>query len=215
MTLLDLFFPKICVGCGQKGSYFCHKCKLKIRKAYQTGQPDLFLDGNFSFFAFEGVIKSAIHKLKYQLVTDLEKELWELIEQELQKNDLSRTKLELFLKKEKPTVVPVPLFWYRQNKRGFNQASFLGEKMAQHYFLPFSDKILIRRKNVISQTNLNREKREENVKDIFTISGRISKIPKNILLVDDVWTTGSTMKEAAKILKKSGAIKIWAITIAR
>ncbi len=217
MGILDLIFPKICVSCGQKGSYFCQNCQQKIRRAFQIIPQNSEIEGLFCVFAYEGVIKNAIHKLKYQLITDLEKEFWEIIKQELIKKDFSRTKLELFLKKQKPMVIPIPLYWYKQNKRGFNQACFFGREIAKHYNLTFSDKILIRRKNVISQTQLNKKEREKNVKNIFSISSQIKQkeMPKNILLVDDVWTTGSTMNEAAKTLKEKGVKKIWGLTVAR
>jgi len=232
MNLLDLLFPKICLGCGSQGEYFCTECKQKIRKTYQIcpicSKPSPFgrthnfclskfsLEGLFSFFAYGGIIREAVHKLKYKLVTDLEQEFWRLIKDEIGKKEIEMTVLNQNLKKEKPTVVPIPLYWYKQNLRGFNQSSLFGKRIAGHFKLQFSDKLLVRRNNSVSQTKLTKEEREKNIKGIFSISPNLltSYLP-NVLLVDDVWTTGSTMKEAARVLKEAGVKKVWGLTVAR
>ena len=231
MTVLDLLFPKSCLGCGKKACYFCAECRLKIGKIYQIcpvcGKPSPFgrthrfcltkfsLEGLFSFFVYGGIIRSAIHKLKYKLVTDLEEEFWRLIKDEIEKKEPNIIFLRQFMEKEKPIVVPIPLHWYKQRKRGFNQSSLFGKRTACLFDLSFSDKILVREKNTVSQTKVTQKERQENVKGIFCLSPNIHNSLFNILLVDDVWTTGSTMKEAAGVLKKAGVKKVWGITIAR
>ncbi len=183
MNLLNLLFPKICLGCGSQGGYFCTECKQKIRNTYQIcpvcGKPSPFgrthnfcltkfsLDGLFSFFAYGGIIREAIHKLKYKLVTDLEPEFWQVIKNEIEKKEIGMTAFNQFMEKEKPVVVPIPLYWKKQNFRGFNQSSLFGERTADYYNLLFSGKMLVRKKNVASQTKLSREEREKNVKGIF------------------------------------------------
>jgi len=232
MNLLDLLFPKICLGCGSQGGYFCIECKQKIRKTYQIcpicSKPSPFgrthnfcltkfsLESLFSFFAYGGIIREAIHKLKYKLVTDLEQEFWRLIKDEIGKKEIEMTVLNQNLKIEKPTVVPIPLYWYKQNLRGFNQSSLFGKRIACLFDLPFSDKILVREKNTVSQTKLTQKEREQNIKGIFSLAPDILiSQDLNILLIDDVWTTGSTMKEAARVLRGAGAKKVWGLTVAR
>jgi len=238
MNFLDLVFPKKCVGCDKTGRYFCLDCETKIKKIFQIcpvceratpfGQTHEFCltryfpDGLFSFFNYEGIIREAIHQLKYKYVTDLEKEFWQVIKNQIQKDEEKLIVLTQFFKQEKPIVVPIPLYWHKQRIRGFNQSSLFAKRLSLHFNLPYSDKILARRRNVQSQTKLTQKEREQNVKEIFKINpnylsaGKAGKLLiTNCLLVDDVWTTGSTMKEATKVLKENGVKKVWGLTVAR
>lgn len=218
MGLLDLLFPRNCLGCGREGGYFCLKCIKTIKEAspilsiFPPRQP---LEGLVSVFAYDGIVKEAIHRLKYRYVTDLWGEFSVIIGKKI---DRKKEELDEFLKfiKEKPLVVPVPLHWYKQNVRGFNQASLLGNSIAKKLKLSFSEKVLVRKKFTVSQTELKGKEREKNVKNAFTLSSpKIHNTIPNILLVDDVWTTGSTMEAAAKVLRKAGVKKVWGLTIAR
>ena len=232
MGLLDLIFPKHCVGCGKEGNYFCSKCLPLIKRVKQRcpvcerptpfGQTHDFcrtkssLDGLISLFAYEGIARAAIHKLKYKLVTDLESDFWGIIKSDLEKRGEELLVLKKYFSGEKPVVIPIPLYWYKEHFRGFNQSSLFGKKLSDHYKLPFSDKILVRGRSVPSQTKLTQKERQKNVSGIFRPAPNISvsQYP-NILLIDDVWTTGATMKEAAKTLKSAGAKMVWGLTIAR
>lgn len=237
MNILDYLFPRHCVGCGKQGSYFCAKCLETIKKVKQIcpvcekptpfGQTHEFcknkysLDGLFSFFAYEGVIRLAIHKLKYRLVTDLKDDLWKTIDNGWQQKEEETIVLKKFMEVEKPIIVPIPLYWHKENIRGFNQALLFGKEFSSKFNLGFSDKIIVRTKNVPSQTKLTQKEREENVKGIFTInsvslrSRRQAGEAISVILVDDVWTTGATLKEATRILKEGGVKKVWGLTIAR
>ena len=148
-------------------------------------------------------------------MTDLKEELWQIINNDWQKREEEMMVLKKFLNTERPLVVPIPLYWHKENIRGFNQASLFGEKLSLKFNLLFSDKILVRKKNVPSQTKLTQKEREENVKGIFSISPNIHNSLFNILLVDDVWTTGATLKEATRVLKEGGVKRVWGLTIAR
>ncbi len=230
MALLDALFPRRCLGCGQTGVYFCSSCLPLIKKASQIcpvcEQVSLFgqthshcysgfsLTGLISLFAYEGIIRKAIHQLKYRQVTDLVDELWGIIAKELKGRVEELTSLQQFLKK-RPVAIPVPLFWYKQNLRGFNQSSLIAKRMAESYNLAFLDNFLIRQKMTLTQTKLNPKERQNNVNDAFTINSRFSLPTTNFLLIDDVWTTGATLKTAAKALKRAGAKTVWGLTIAR
>lgn len=227
MRFLDIFFPKYCLGCGRHGSYFCPECLSKLQVLPQIcpvceqgsiyGQTHSFcqtkysLDGLISFYPFGGIIRQAIHKLKYQLVTDLKDELFSLILREAKQ----QIGLSNFLKQSQPIVIPIPLYWRKENLRGFNQSSLLGQAIAKEFNLKFSDQILLRQKSGPSQTKLTMQERKKNVKDVFTVSSLISGLRFNALIVDDVWTTGATLKTAGNLLKRHGAQKVWAITLAR
>lgn len=173
------------------------------------------LDGLISLFAYEGTIRAALHKLKYKLITDLESEFWGIIKSDLEKRGEEILVLKKYISEEKPIVIPIPLYWYKEHFRGFNQSSLFGKRIADYYKLQFLDKILVRARSVPSQTKLTQKEREENVKGIFSINSNYQLPITNYLLVDDVWTTGATMKEAAKTLKSAGAKRVWGLTVAR
>lgn len=231
MSILDFLFPKHCLGCGKTGVYFCPRCLASIKRVPQIcpgceraspfGQTHPLcttrytLDGLVSLFAYGGIIREAIHKLKYRYVTDLTKEFLTLIFRELANRQKELLLLSRFCQESKPTIIPIPLFWYKENERGFNQASLFGKKLANELNLQFSDKILVRTKNVPSQTKLTQKERKENVKGIFSVSPIVHSSSFSILLVDDVWTTGATLKEATRVLKEGGVKKVWGLTMAR
>lgn len=233
-NILDWLFPKTCVGCGQKGLYFCPSCQKKIERVFQicpvcersspfgkthsSCQTQYSLDGLISLFAYRPIIQAAIHQLKYQYVTDIENELWLITEQGLSQQE-KLIIFEKFIRENHPTVIPIPLFWYKENLRGFNQAGLIGKRLAQLYNLPFSGKLLIRRRHTPTQTKLSPQERQKNVADAFSLSPNYHPsaggLIANYLLVDDVWTTGATLKTVGNVLKRSGAKKVWGLTLAR
>ncbi len=112
-------------------------------------------------------------------------------------------------------IVPVPLHISRLRQRGFNQAVLLGKVMSQQLSLPLLPDALVRTKRTEPQIKLSAAERRLNVKGAFTVKRADSVVGKRILLLDDVMTTGSTMDECAKELKKAGASAVIAATIAR
>ncbi len=113
---------------------------------------------------------------------------------------------------EDVTVVPVPLHSKRLAERGFNQAQFLGGRVAKEMGWPL-EHFLYRSRETKTQTNLTREQRRMNVSSAFACKGDVAG--KNILLVDDVITTGATLEECAKVLKRAGAKRVKALVVAR
>jgi ComF family protein len=105
-------------------------------------------------------------------------------------------------------VIPVPLHRSRERRRGFNQAELLAKRLRR----PMSTRLLRRRKNTASQTGLTRNERKRNLSGAFEVLGNVSG---SVILVDDVYTTGSTMNEIAKTLKRAGAERVEVLTAAR
>lgn len=230
---LDLLFPRTCLGCNKSGQYFCPTCIQKIKlidsqicpvceKSSPFGQTHRFcqknrsLDGLISFFVYEGMIRKAIHQLKFKYVTDLADEFFKIILDIWREDKNDRfCQMKRFVEEKKPIIVPVPLYWLKENQRGFNQAEIFAEKLAKSWNLEFKKDLLIRSKFTQSQVGLSEEERQKNIANAFFYNSNIKYPVSNIILLDDIWTTGATLKTCASLLKKSGAKTVWGLTIAR
>jgi len=136
---------------------------------------------------------------KYKFVTDLTEDLFILIKHFIgTKNQFKY--LKSFFDKDKTILIPIPLYWQRENWRGFNQSKLLGEKLADCFRCQLRDDILIRQKATLPQVGLEASQRQKNIQGVFRINYN-HQIPKDfsLLLFDDVWTTGSTLKEAGGV----------------
>ncbi len=222
MGLMDLVFPKTCLGCGKGGAYICSDCLAKVRLAkpicpycekasidgitHSKCRRRFGLDGLISIWEYEGVIRKAILALKYKYATETVTEL-----QSYTVTELSRKLLPSAY-----YLVPVPLYWYRQNTRGFNQSVEVGKFVAAKMGWKFISDFLIRKKSTTPQVQLKGDARRQNLKGVFSLNPNCL-VPSaySLVLFDDVFTTGSTLKEAAKVLKRAGVEKVWGITIAR
>ncbi|MCJ7508243.1 MAG: hypothetical protein MUO85_05870 [candidate division Zixibacteria bacterium] len=111
-------------------------------------------------------------------------------------------------------LIPVPLHPSRKRKRGFNQSEILALEISQKLSLPTLKDVLKRKKRTKDQTTLNAKEREENVKGAFSIRDEDKILDKQIILVDDVMTTGATLKECARTLVEAGAREIVGLTVA-
>ncbi len=230
MNILDFIFPKRCVGCGSYGSYFCNNCINNIQQdnlvcpvcersaiggeTHPLCRSKYRLDGLWSLGVYQGSLKLAIQKLKYRWVTSIAQTLVDILVEYWAKfspwffKDIKKTKGAGWV------VVPVPLYWTRQNLRGFNQSSLIGKLLSRSMGLGYSE-LLIRNRLTKTQVGRSSKDRKQNIKGAFSISATCTLPPANCLLIDDVWTTGSTLKECAYVLKRAGVKKVWAITLAR
>lgn len=198
MNLIDLIFPKKCLECGKSGNYICIDCVSKVLDG-------TFDKNNFAVFKYRGVIRKALISLKYKFAYDIADELVE------------ETVKRLGSKKyHGVTVVPIPLYWQRENFRGFNQSEILGKKIAENMGWKFAPDLLARNKNTHPQVGLKGLARHQNLSNVFSINPNYALSNRySILIFDDVYTTGSTINEATKTLKEYGFTKIYSLTIAR
>lgn len=143
--------------------------------------------------------------MKYQFLRDIETELEELIDRGIVEEELKE-----FLRL-KPEVQPIPLYWRRENWRGFNQAEVIAKVLTKKFNLKLVD-CLERVKQNKPQAELKRKERLGNVANIFKVK---LKPARAVLVVDDVWTTGATMGEAIKTLREAGVKQTWGLTLAR
>lgn len=229
MGILDFLFPKKCLGCNKNGAYWCQSCARIARPHFpqvcpvcERPSPDglrhKYCKEPFSpnalhaIWAYEGIPRQLILKLKYRFVSEIAEDLATQAVRELRNY---KPLLRGGLGKEDIILVPIPLHWKRDNWRGFNQAEEVGRLIAKQMGWEFKD-LLVRTKNTQHQVGLKGKERRENVEGIFSIKPN-ALVPNasNVLLFDDVWTTGSTMRQAARVLKRAGVKKVWCLTLAR
>ncbi len=220
MNLLDLIFPKACASCGRVGAYICEECAKQIKevefqicpvctKAAISGithpkcKTKLSLDGLRSFVYYSTPVPQALYRLKYKFVKNFAVDLI---------NKLNLSLPDLFLDFY---LTPVPLYVRRQNWRGFNQAEVMTELLAHRLKISPKSNILERKKSTKSQVGLSRRERAENVRAAFECSDKEFVRGRQFLLLDDVWTSGATLKNCATVLKRSGAFAVWGLTLAR
>lgn len=235
--ILDVLFPKKCVGCNKSGTYFCQNCIQNIKqtdlvcpkceKLSIGGVTHLVcrrrygLDGLWSLGIYEDPLRKAIGKLKYKYIQEVSKILVDITVEYWAKyqpfllDEIKKSGGQNWM------VVPIPLHWYRQNSRGFNQSGLIAKDLAKRLGLKYGE-ILKRARYTKPQVGLKGADRHRNIKNAFEIESRVKSrkaivpiVESSVLLVDDVWTTGSTLRECCYILKRSGAKKVWALTLAR
>ncbi len=221
----DILFPKFCLGCGFLGSYICFKCRNKLiktretecfyckRKSYQglthrNCQRTDGVDGFIYIYKYDNLLKKIIKTTKYRYVKECFKDL--LLNSYLSLFD----KLIYYKKTVRPlSLEAIPLHESRLKKRGFNQSEIIADFLCEQF--SFEKKTyLIKAKETAAQATLKRIDRIKNLKNTFSIKTAVVE-ETNILLIDDVVTTGATMAEAAKVLKAHGAAAVIAFALAK
>lgn len=209
--LYDLVFFESCPICKKKSywkySPFCEDCwnSIEVFSLHQitTGKfhRDFwkFVDSLTCFGAYEGVLKDAIHCFKYGGIKRIGKELGRLL------SSVKPPEIDI--------LIPVPLHINKLRQREFNQSAILAKECSKAWKIPLSLKILYKIKHTLDQASLEAKDRFNNVKDAYIVKESINGL--KIGLIDDVTTTGATLMECAKVLKKAGAKEIHAITLAR
>lgn len=234
--LISLFFPAnckichcsleplnrsfICEDCWSKVKWleppYCSKCSKPFPSSSplqeashllcpECGKEKSYFEKIFVPTLYEGVMKEAIHLLKYKrkrrLMVPLEKIMKRYFDH------IALPYLDL--------VVPIPLHRKRFRERGFNQAELIADIVARYFRLKLVKNNLQRVKATKTQTTLSKKERIKNIKGAFQVKNKGEFQKKSLLLVDDVYTTGTTLKEAARVLKGVEAREIYLFTLAR
>lgn len=212
--VLDIFFPPICLNCkkyledGDKDNLVCTSCLASI-KMYNNlfyPSPGITLAAASSYS--NPALRELIHCLKYKGFLKAGKPLGEILIKYL-------SNLDLHL--ENCIVVPVPLHPSRKRKRGFNQAEILAEIVSKHFGWQLERNVTKRAKETKPQIEMPDYKaRRENIRGSFAVIGGAAMLKeKSVLLVDDVYTSGATIKEIVKTLRKIGTKEIIALVAAK
>jgi competence protein ComFC len=218
---LDLLFPRWCIGCGREGDYICRACRQHLPvitppicpvcgRPQSRGilcddcsQAPTRIDGIRAPFVFDGIIRQAIHELKYRNLRALAPLLAGWLYDYLVANPLPAD-----------VLVPVPLHRKRLRDRGYNQSALLAGGLGRLSGLPVVADSLVRRRYAAPQArSASIGERQRNVAAAFTCpDGRFRG--KQVLLIDDVSTSGATFNACAGVLKDSGAATVWGLVIA-
>lgn len=227
MFLKDFLFPKFCLGCGFLGAYICPNCQKKLSYIEKDiclycGRASLYglthpgckrnngIDGFLSIFYYNNLLKSIIKNIKYRLATEVWRELCLIIEPER----IQKVKIFKNLLDGQFYLEPIPLHRKKLESRGFNQAKIIALFFKQFLRYPVTEN-LVRTKDTLPQAQLkNNRARYFNMQGAFAVLSK-NAASKKFILVDDVVTTGSTLKQAARVLRQTRAKAVFALTLAR
>ncbi len=221
-SLLDIAFPKQCLKCRAWGKYICRHCRVdltltKQQRCIVCQQPsergythdncktENLPDRLISVFKYQDqLVSKMINTGKIGLISDLFFELASI--------GFATIKIE-YAELDKFVLCPIPLSRLKKRFRGFNQSYIIAQIFSWRFNLAI-EQILVKSKATKQQKQLNREQRQINLINSFTISDS-SYLPKQVILVDDITTTGSTFIEASKLLKTAGVQTVWCLALAQ
>lgn len=202
---LSLVFPSFCLQCQKLGPLVCDKCFETIDFLYEQPPPKLsplYLDDYIVACQFTGVLEQLIKSMKYQSVIDAGRFCGRL----------------LYYCTTIPTaecITSVPIHPKRLRVRGFNQAEVIAQTLSENCNIPYRS-LLTRTIHGSNQARVKtKQDRMTHVSGHFTLNPGSNALPKSVLLVDDVFTTGSTLNECAKVLKQHGVQTVIGLAVAR
>ena len=218
--ILNLIYPPMCGICGKfNDNFLCPKCqkileneavfgidkyeKIKIEKNLQERK---YFNEHLYIFEYEGIIRRIILKYKFEDKAYLYKTFVNFL--------LKNKNFFEFIKKY-DTIIPVPISRKRRAMRGYNQSELIVKEIANFTNLKEESDCLFKIKNVIEQSKLNKEERQKNIQGVYELRNKEKLYKKKILLVDDIYTTGSTVNECSKVLRGAKPKQIGIFTIAK
>ena len=233
-SLVSIIYPKVCLSCKTKirnpslDSLVCGSCLNKIKKNIppfcvscgrhlekkeihknicpSCRKTNLHFDRAFSPCVYTGPIKELIHAFKYKNKEHLGEPLSKIMIEYIKEYNLPMEYLDF--------IVPIPLSKAKLREREFNQAHILGKHIAEEFKKDLLNDALLRHRHTKTQTGLEPFERFTNVRGSFSVAQHINLSGKNLLIIDDVLTTGATASEAAHALKNAGANIVFVLTLA-
>ena len=200
----------------------CSVCGERVLSSYALRDDDGFLRGPVcrrldrpceravAYGSYEGALRELVHMLKYNRVRPAASVLGRMLAEAM-------ASLKGALSQPTVLVLPVPLFKGKSRERGFNQAEMIVRSALKSYSAPLqlATDVLVRTRATHSQIGLTSHQRRENLRGAFKVARAQEVTGREILLVDDVYTTGTTATECARVLRRAGASKVWVATVAR
>ena len=223
-VLLDILYPRQCPFCGNLcGGGICGTCAQKLiyitePRCKRCGKPVRYdeqeycrdcsqharhFDAGRSLWLHQGEVSSALYRFKYHNQKG---------DAEIYGCELAGNFGRLIEKWEIGQIIPVPLHTRRRRQRGFNQAEEVARALGKNVGIPVSTKVVCRSRDTTPQKELSHKERSHNLHNAFEVSSK-EQLNANVLVVDDIYTTGSTVNEMARVLKESGVRKVYFLTI--
>ena len=221
---LGILYPQTCCFCGQiSKTAICRECQGKItyikeprckccgkplsveeeKFCYDCKHYEHFFDQGKSLWLHEGIVRKSIYQFKYHnkrvFGQTYGKELYRIYAEQMSSWEID-------------VIIPVPLHKKRRRKRGYNQSEIIADVLGKLSHIKKKKKTVIRTHNTKKQKELNHSQRKENLRHAFAIK-KEWKTPRNVLIVDDIYTTGNTIDAMAKLLKEKGVQKVFFLTI--
>lgn len=202
-TILNIIFPIKCSICGKVGkASICEDCYLNLKKYIY-----LSLEDNvFYMLKYKEIIRNKIIDYKF----NDKPYLYHMFCEIFVKNKFGRDFVKNY-----DIIMPVPIHKMKKLKRGYNQSELFAKGISKMLEIPISVDSLIKQKNTLMQSSLGKDERVKNVQNAYKVMN-VEKIKnKKILLVDDIYTTGATIRECKRVLQQAGAKKIGVLVIAK
>lgn len=214
----NLLYPPICGICEKiNKDGLCPKCNLELKKQAEVSilqkeeieeniKKEKYFEELMYIFKYEGQVRKLILDYKFN-----------------EKSYLYKTFVNFLLKNEKifenikkyDKIIPVPISKKRNKERGYNQSMLIADEIANKTNLELVNNCLIKTKNIIEQSKLNKEDRQQNIQGVYSLQNERLITNKKILLVDDIYTTGSTVNECCKILQQANPKTIGVLVLAK
>lgn len=214
-SILNLIYPQVCGICGRVNKKsLCNKCKIKLKNEFSFTSDNYNEDINknyiehYYFFKYENLIRELILSLKFH-----EKSyVYTTISYFFKNNEKCFENLKKY-----DIIIVVPISKERAKKRGYNQSELIANEISKITNAKVIHNILYKTKNTVPQSSLNKIQRAENAKGVYKAINCCKINNKKILLIDDIYTTGSTINECAKAIVQNGIDRsqIGALTIAK
>lgn len=226
--VISMFFPKTCPLCEKiiyDKMYICGNCLEKLYvikepKCYKCGKPlnsdekiicsdctktAHCFDKGIAVFEYKEQIRESLYRFKYQNQR-VYSEFYAKMAIQLYESTLNEWKVD--------KIIPVPMYRKKKIRRGYNQAEEFADELSKYTGIPRDNKCLVRIKNTSPQKGMNSEQRRINMENAFAVSVPGIKRCRNVLLVDDIYTTGSTIDGCAKLLRAAGVQRIYFLCVA-
>ena len=222
-SVLEIVYPIHCGGCGKKGYILCNECidSLRIVESESTcpvcgrwvGKKIVcgeciqkkrgFQEGCYGFY-FENNLRDAIHAFKFHGRKDVGRYLVKLMREKT-----------ISFSACFDCIIPIPVTEKRLKERGFNQSFIIGEEVSEITGKPIHHSVLCKIRETMDQYSLHRDERRKNIRGAFAVKNNDRIKAQRVLLIDDLFTTGYTAKEASRVLLKAGAHSVLFFALAR
>lgn len=207
---INLIYPNVCGICDKLcREDLCKKCEINLNNIAKF-KIDKYKNKNFRkhlyIFKYEGIIKEKLINFKFNEKSYIYKAFVNFI--------IKNKKICRFLKSY-DIIIPVPIHYNRKVTRGYNQSDLIAKEIARKLNIQYEGKVLFKKVNNRPQSTKNKQERMNNVKGVYYTKNEYKILNQKILLLDDIFTTGSTVNECSKILKIAGVKTVDAITIAK